>query len=93
MSTTQHFLLSYTTAILGATLLSVLVFFTQDWLQARQLPAPLFTVGSFVVGFLLFHWLFRTYVPVRCPLCLRKTGYCLKHRTDRYRCCSCGADF
>ena len=92
MTSSQHFLLSFATSILGATILVVAVFLAQDWLNAHDVPSYLLALGVFIGGHLFIRWYFRNFVSITCPHCGHKRCYPIRGHSDRFRCDVCGAD-
>ena len=92
MTASQHFLLSFASSILGATILVVAVFLGQDWLNEHGFPSYLIALGAFIGGHLFIRWFFQNFVPIACPHCSQKRCYPISGRSDRFRCEVCGAD-
>ncbi len=92
MTTSQHFLFSFASSILGATVLVLIVFLEQDWLAAHGLPSSLIALGVFILGHFGIRMFFRHYVPAKCPHCSKTRSYPLPGRSDRFRCEVCGED-
>lgn len=92
MTGPQHFFVSFSASILGATVLAVGVLLMRDWLDEHGLPSNLLALGVFVIGHLGIRWYFQHCVPIRCPHCRQKRCYAMPGRADRFRCEVCGAD-
>ena len=93
MNPGQHFLFSFASSILVATLLAMGVYLAQDYLTRAHIPAYIVMLAVFIVGHLTVRWFFSTFVAVKCPRGCGKKGYALSGRSDRFRCHSCGQDF
>ena len=93
MNPSQHFLFSFASSILVATLMAVGVYMAQDYLNQINVPAYIVMLGAFIVGHFATRWLFGNFVPVKCPRGCGAKGYALPGRADRFRCHSCGQDF
>ncbi len=93
MNPSQHFLLSFAASIFVATLMALGVFMAQDYLNQYKLPSPIIMLVVFILGQLGMRWLFRHFVPVKCPRGCGHTGYAFPGRSDRFLCHSCGQDF
>ncbi len=92
MTAPQHFFVSFTSSLLGASLLAVTAIVFQDWLTEHGVPATLLALGLFITAHLLIRWYFQNCVPILCKHCHQKTCYAIPGRSDRFRCEVCGAD-
>ncbi len=92
MTAPQHFFVSFTASLLGATLLAVGVLVAQKWLTEHGVPSSLLALGLFITAHLLIRWYFQNFVPIRCKHCQQKNCYAIPGRSDRFRCEVCGAD-
>lgn len=93
MNPSQHFLISFASSILVATLAAGGVYLAQDHLNKYSIPPYIVMLVVFIVFHLLVRWIFSNFVPVRCPRGCGKKAHPIPGRADRFRCHSCGQDF